>query len=426
MVREHKQLPERILIYSPDAGTRLGHSFMYAATICRILAQEGQDVTLLTTRGFLTKYITSYRDLPPFKVIEVDIPKLAQALPRNTAPQMVRYIWNRITINLKALRQLGKVLRTNRYSVLHWLDNPEMFTTLYFGLLFRLRRYHKSTRWFLNLHPGDISFKRGGRHLLRRLYKGFSAWSLKFLLRRGYVTATFVHGEHIRDNLLSAWGREEFHAKVIVAPYGVGGLPTHQLPRVEARQKLGLPKEGFVVLSFGMIRRDKHIEDIIRALSLVDQAVLVIAGMPVGVGEGEIRQWIEDAHIAERTVLHLGYVPEEEIATYFSAASVVVLAHDKDFPGQSGPLHLACAFGVPVIASDVGDIGRLVKHNGLGEVFPPRDWRALAARLREFQTRGNYELYVRRMREYAEKCSWHNTVRIYLATYKSEVAKGEC
>lgn len=418
MVREHKQLPERILIYSPDAGTRLGHSFMYAATICRILAQEGQDVTLFTTQGFLTRYTTSYGEPPPFKVVEVAISESAQALPRNTTRQMVRYIWNRIITSLRALRQLSKTLQTDRYSVLHWLDNPEMFTTLCFGLLFRLRRHHETTSWFLNLHPGDISFKTGGRHPLRRLYKGFSAWGLRFLLRRGYVTATFVHGEYIRDSLLSAWGREEFRAKVIVAPYGVGGLPTHQLPRVEARRRLGLPEEGFVVLSFGMIRRDKRIEDIIRALSLVYQAVLVIAGMPVGVGEGEIRQWVEDAHIAERTVLHLRYIPEEEIATYFSAASVVVLAHDKGFPGQSGPLHLACAFGVPVIASDVGDIGRLVRHNRLGEVFPPRDWRALAVRLRQFQTRGNHELYVQRVREYAEKYSWHNTVGIYLATYK--------
>lgn len=407
----------RILIYSPDAGTRPGHSFMYAATICRLLAQKGQDVTLFTTCGFLPKYTRYYKQLP-FKVKEVKL-ELTKTLTRDTAWQMVRYIWYRITYSTRSLCTLGKVLRSDRFSVLHWLDNPEMLTTFCFGIAFRLLAHHNSMLWFLNIHPGDISFKTGGTSLLRKLYKGLSGWALRILLRKGWVTAVFVHGEHIRNALLSAWGPEEFRSKVILAPYGVGGLPPIHVDRLEARRRLGLPEQAFIVLSFGMIRRDKRVVDIIRAISLINFAVLVIAGMPTGVEEKEILHWVQEAHVSERTVLHLRYIPEEEVATYFSSANVVVLAHDRGFPGQSGPLHLACSFGVPVVASDVGDIGRFVRENKVGKVFPPRDHEALAKLLADFQAmdQDTYQTYVQHEREIATKLSWDNTVERYLEAY---------
>ena len=413
----------RVLVYSPDAGTRPGHSFMYAARICQCLTSRGQDVTLLTTPGFTDQYREAYGEAAPFLVIEKTNFDFSKTVGHATSVQMFRYMWRRITYSTKMLYELGKELRSGEYTVLHCLDNPEMVTTLCFGLLLQLLGpSSKTTKWFLNIHPGDISFKTGGTSLLRRLYKGLSGWALRILLRKGWVTAAFVHGEQIRNALLSAWGSEEFRSKVILAPYGVGGLLPVHVDRLEARRRLGLPEQAFIVLSFGIIRRDKRVDDIIRAISLVGSAVLVIAGMPTEVEEKEIRQWVEEAHISERTVLHLRYIPEEEVATYFSVANVLVLAHDTGFPGQSGPLHLACSFGVPVVVSDVGDIGRFVRENGVGEVFPPRDWKVLAKLLAYFHAtdQDTYQTYVQREREIATRLSWDNTVERYLEAYTTE------
>lgn len=419
MVRRHNEDLTSVLVYSPDAGSRPGHSFMYAAVICQLLAEAGRAVTLLTTRGFVRQYIESYGDSPPFKVFEGVSGDLGERVLRDNTWQMIRYLSCRIILSMKSLFRLSQTLQRGRYPVLHWLDNPELFSTLCFGLLFRLQGHHKSTRWFLNLHPGDISFRAAGGHFLRRLYKGFSGCALKFLLRRGFVRAVFVHGEYIKNSLVSAWGGEEFGPKVIVAHYGVGGPLSKPRSRAQARQILGIPEDAFVVLSFGMIRRDKHIEDIIQAVSLVEGAVLLVAGMPLGVEEHEIRGWVEDAGIADRCLLHLTYVAESDIPTYFSAANVAVLAHREGFPGQSGPLNLACAFSVPVVVSDVGDIGSVVRQNGLGHTFPPRDWRALARKLCDIQTNGPPKGCRENLQEYAEKHSWNQTVLVYLKAYES-------
>lgn len=410
----------RILVYSPDAGTRPGHSFMYAARICECLTSREQDVTLLTTPGFRDKYLEAYGQIPPFVVIERTKCDFSRTVGRATSVQILKYMWRRIGYSTKMLHELGKEMRAGQYAVLHWLDNPEAITTLCFGLLLRLLAHgHEAAKWFLNIHPGDIAFKTGGTKLLRRLYKGLSGWVFRVLMRRGWVTAVFVHGEHIREDLLSVWGTEEFGAKVIVASYGVGGLSSIRVDRSTARRKLDLSEQAFIVLSFGMIRPDKRIDDIIRAVSHVDGVVLAIAGMPSGVEEKEIRRWVQEAQVAERTVLHLRYIPEEDVATYFSAANVLILAHDRGFPGQSGPLHLACSFGVPVIVSDVGDIGRFVRETRVGEVFPPRDWKALSKRITGFHAMGQHacQAYVTREQEVATRLSWDNAVERYLEVY---------
>lgn len=414
----------RILIYSPDAGTRPGHSFIYAARICQCLAHRGQEIALLTTPGFVAQYRKMYRGNPPFTVIEKTKCDFSRTLVPAATLQMVRYMWYRVKYGVRMLYELKKVLKTSEFTILHWLDNPEMITTMCFGLAFRfLNRHRKSTRWFLNIHPADLSFKTGGRNLLRRLYKGFAGWALRFLVNHDFVMAVFVHGEWIQRKILANWKFKQAYSKVIVAPYGVDNpMKLLHTDREGVRQKLGIPGDAMVALSFGMIRPDKRIRDIIRAVALIPDVMLLIAGMPVDMHQQEIRQWIVEAGIAERSVLRLEYIPEEEIGLFFAAANVVLLAHDKSFAGQSGPLHLACSYLIPIIASDVGDIGRFVHENGVGEVFPPRDWEALAKLLGYFQTidKAAYRRYVQREREIVAKLSWENTVERYLEAYTLE------
>ena len=44
----------------------------------------------------------------------------------------------------------------------------------------------------------------------------------------------------------------------------------------------------------------------------------------------------------------------------------------------------ACTFGRPVIASDVSELGRLVRESGLGLLCKPEDPESLAESIREF------------------------------------------
>jgi glycosyltransferase involved in cell wall biosynthesis len=336
---------------------------------------------------------------------------------------MIQYLWHRIFRSLRILAELRKTLILGEFDVLHWLDNPEMIITLGFGLISCSRGHLRSTKWFLNIHPGDLSFKEGGQHFLRKLYKGFSGWALRMLIRTGLITGLFVHGTWIRDQLVSTFpNNQQLGSKLIVAPYGVESLvPFSPKPQGKARQVLNLPEGEFVILSFGMIRREKCIDDIIRATSLVPNAILVLAGRPTDIKLEEIQQWIVSAGIENRTLLRLEYIPEKEIGLLFAAADVMVLAHNKHFAGQSGPLHLACYYLTPVIVSDVGDIGRFVHETGIGEVFPAGDWEKLAEVLVHFQKmdKTGYQRYTQRERQVKKILSWDTTVNCYVKAYRN-------
>jgi len=68
----------------------------------------------------------------------------------------------------------------------------------------------------------------------------------------------------------------------------------------------------------------------------------------------------------------LGYVPEKRLPELFERAFVVVLPY-LTATGTSGVFHLACAFGRPVVASDLPEIRELVKEGASLMLVPPND-----------------------------------------------------
>ena len=164
--------------------------------------------------------------------------------------------------------------------------------------------------------------------------------------------AIIVHNERARQLV-----RESYSApteRIYVIPHGhyrdVYGAP---VPALEARAKLDLPQEGSVFLFFGMIRPYKGIRSLLAAWAatpeLHDRHTLVIAG--------EVRNdayWGPLAELAERSRnvrLFLGRVPDNRVATFHSAADVVVLPFECAL--TSGSLVLAQSFGKRVVRPDL-------------------------------------------------------------------------
>jgi glycosyltransferase involved in cell wall biosynthesis len=166
-----------------------------------------------------------------------------------------------------------------------------------------------------------------------------------------------------------------------------GDEPAEHLDTSEARRRLGISYGGPVVLFFGMLRRDKGIEDLLRAAAQVREHDfrLVIAGSPMEYTETQIRGLVEKAGIADKTVLRLKYIAEEDVPLYFFGCDALVLSYAGSYRGGSGPLMKgACTYGRPVIASDVSEMGRLVREHGLGVLATPGSSESLAAAIRQF------------------------------------------
>ncbi len=105
---------------------------------------------------------------------------------------------------------------------------------------------------------------------------------------------------------------------------------------------------------------------------------------------------------------------------YFTAADVLALPYREIF--QSGVLFLGYSFGLPVVATDVGELKKDIVEGRTGFICRPRDPESLAAAIETyFQSDLFRELKNRRqeIRDYANaRHSWSEVARITRAVYR--------
>lgn len=159
--------------------------------------------------------------------------------------------------------------------------------------------------------------------------------------------------------------------------------PAYDLPEfgaaldpATARTRLGLA--GDVLLFFGLVRRYKGLADVIAALPRIRQrrdCTLLVAGEfyePRAHYDAQIRA----LGLSEHVRLCDGYVPNEQVGVYFSAADMVLAPYRR--ATQSGVVALAQQFHRPVIVSRVGGLRDMIAEGVTGLSVPPADPDALA------------------------------------------------
>ncbi len=176
------------------------------------------------------------------------------------------------------------------------------------------------------------------------------------------------------------------------------------LPPAQARQILGLPAEGLLLLSVGHLIERKGHHLAIEMLLEFKAARLVIVG--AGPMEAELRALADRLQVQGRVVF-AGMQPNALLATYYSAADVLVLA--SSFEGWANVLLESMACGTPVVATPVNGTPEVVAAPEAGRLATARDAaslnQALHALLSDYPQRSD-------VRKYAEKFSWEETTRL--------------
>lgn len=167
-------------------------------------------------------------------------------------------------------------------------------------------------------------------------------------------------------------------SRMSIVPCGVDlAMFTPEGPRAER----GRPRR---IVTVGRFVRRKGFDDVIAALSKLDDTELVIAGGPAG---GRLRDDPEakrlralatDAGVADRVVF-TGQVSRSDMPALLRSADAVVCAPWYE-PFGIVPLE-AMACGVPVVATAVGGLTDTVVDGVTGVHVPPRDPAALARAL---------------------------------------------
>jgi len=369
--------PTRLLVVQPT-GDKRGHYGLYTTKLCQAIAALGCDVTVCTNRLHVSRYLA---DAPRFRLVEVGGGRLAfdrfdDAAGRSPARYYWGYFRNSVLVTAGAIR----LCRAEAFDALAILD-VEFLTA---SLLFRWNR-RRLPPVVMFPWAANFSFAAYPGSLPKKAYKVVQRAVFRSALGRGGVRALAVLGEW-HQRMLREQLRLPPEFPIVVVPDG-GDVAVGMPDRLAARRQLGLPEAGPLLLFFGVLRRDKGIEDLLDAVRRVRDVPfhLVVAGWPMEYTADEITQLVRRLAIDNRTVLRLAYVADADVPAYFAACDALVLPYPRAYTGGSGPLMKgACTYGRPVIATRVSTMGELVERHTLGLLAEPEDAASLAAQIERF------------------------------------------
>jgi glycosyltransferase involved in cell wall biosynthesis len=223
----------------------------------------------------------------------------------------------------------------------------------------------------VSLHGSDV-------YVAERLAPARSAAKMAFR-RAAFVTACSAD---LASRAIALGADPE---RTTVIPYGVDAARFQPDPRARAalREQLGVPDGVPLVAAAGRLVRKKGFEYLIDALAQTPGVIAAIAGG--GTLHEELRARASANGVAER-VRFLGDRPQDDVATLFAAADVIVAPSVRDASGNVDGLPNvvmeALASGTPLITTAAGGIGAVVEHEATALIVPEKDGAAVARELR--------------------------------------------
>lgn len=208
--------------------------------------------------------------------------------------------------------------------------------------------------------------------VLRR--RGPEALPWKFLLsrvgRRSWLRRLFVlDGPALRS------APRPCGDKVRFLPDPIRTSPLDPIVVAELKRRHGLDERGKVGLLFGDLTARKGLHLLISAVQqLPSRAAERFTLLMVGKVARSEQDWLSSAvrQSKIRIVLEPGYVKEKEVLPYFALADFILMPYREHW-GMSGVLLHAAAADRPVLATDFGLIGELVREHRMGRLVPRSD-----------------------------------------------------
>lgn len=226
----------------------------------------------------------------------------------------------------------------------------------------------------------ELHTARNGMGPLRRAWGGW--WERRYIRRMGAViTATDTWADLLRDRY------------DVPRPFVVRNVPPllPVQPR-DLRTLAPVPAGHAILLYQGSVQTARGIEETIAALEQLPACDLVVVGY--GAHLPVLRELAHRSGVGER-VHFVGPIPNTELVDWSASADVglccIVNSSYSYFTSLPNKLFEYAMAGIPVVASDFPEMGKVVKDYGYGEVCDPADPSSIAGAVRRILDRpGDY------------------------------------
>jgi glycosyltransferase involved in cell wall biosynthesis len=344
----------RVLMLNPS-----GSAQAYTHNLCNALGSAGCEVELFTGVHF-ERMSRCWREIRY-------APRIAfyrrTQLASYRAGRLTRPVWRllRLAGHVTSLARLMPTV--GRYDALHLHFPP--FLPVDARWLQLVRRQVPVVHTVHNLWPHHSRRHARDRQRLRRLYHA--------------CHHLIAHTEDTVRGLIEEFG---------VPPERISRIPHGNFRQFWNQDRASVPalrsaaEHTPTILMFGDLRPSKGADVLLRAAAMLrDRGVafrVVLAGQP----RTDAQPYRDLAHtldIEDRVMFDLRYVEEEEVPSYFEAASLVALPYRAI--DQSGAAIAALTMGRAIVATRVGGLAELVEQGECGLLVPVDDVESLAAAL---------------------------------------------
>lgn len=175
-----------------------------------------------------------------------------------------------------------------------------------------------------------------------------------------------------------------------------------------------------ILLFVGRLVETKGVAYLLKAYALLSEDLRVRTELWI-IGDGEEIERLKLLAIKYRIsdkVFFLGKLPNDKLPDYYAAADIFV--SPSMIEGQGVTFLEALASGVPIICSNVGGIGEIIKHGETGLFVSPNDVDELSEAINRLITDREFRMNLSKTgRKIAESYDWQCVAEQFISLYIS-------
>lgn len=176
--------------------------------------------------------------------------------------------------------------------------------------------------------------------------------------------------------------------------------------KIQSRKKLNLDPNGHYLLFFGLVRKYKGLDLMLKAMA--DQRIKDLNVQLLVVGEfyddpEEYMEIVRAGGIENQVNFEDRFIATSEIKDYFSACDMVTQTYHS--ASQSGITQIAYNFDAPMLVTNVGGLAEIVPHGQIGYVVE-RDPKEIADAVVDFFANNRFQEFSERVAIEKKKYSW--------------------
>jgi len=362
----------KIIIVGPSFPYRGGIADTNEA-LCRAINRRGHQAEIVTFRlqypSFLFPGKTQYSDDPPPE--DIKIHRLVNSInPLN---------W------IFAAGKINK-MEPNLVIFRYWI--PFIAPTL--GSIARmLKKSIKTIAITDNVIPHE---KRPGDKILSNYFTKSC---------NGFITLS----SSVRDELKSLISKP-----ITYFPHPINDNLGEKVEKEKSKEYLGLEKDVNYILFFGIVRKYKGLDLLLKAIANNDLNELNIKLLVVGEFYTDPEPYydiIKKYNLENRIIVKNQFIPTGDIKYYFSAADLIAQTYHS--ASQSGISQIAYNFDCPMLVTDVGGLSEMIPNGKVGYVVK-KDPKAIGEAIKDFFINKRSKQFIEHIKEEKKKYSWDRFV----------------